>query len=80
MSSRDARAKLVRMLGESRADSLIAEISAERGLSDLESADSRYLFASSLIARGGVLEAVGRAIRVQALLQGARANEDQKAL
>jgi hypothetical protein len=43
----------------------------EAGVPDLATPDRRSLFAATLIEKGGVLEAVGRAIRVQALLQGA---------
>jgi len=71
MSESDARIKLVRVLGEGRAAQLISEVLHERGLAGLESPTDRYVFATALIDRGGVLEAIGRAMRVQALLQGA---------
>jgi hypothetical protein len=71
MSASDATMKLERILGETRAKQLISEIMAERGLSSLDSPDARASFASGLIERGGVIEAIGRAIRVQAILHGA---------
>jgi hypothetical protein len=75
MSADGARMKLVRALGEERATQLIAEVLAERSIPDLTSPNHRYTFAAALIERGGVFEAIGRAIRVQALLQGASGPE-----
>jgi hypothetical protein len=73
MSAADAEMKLVRVLGEQRARALLAQLLPQLGLTDIESADARYLLSTALIKEGGVLEAVGRSIRIQSLLQGAAA-------
>jgi hypothetical protein len=71
--AQDVVFKLAKVLGAERADALIHEMCAETGIASLESPNDRYRFAEALIAREGVYEAVGRAIRVAALLQGANA-------
>jgi len=50
---------------------MVQKILDEAGVPDLSTPDHRYRFAAILMKKGGVYEAVGRAIRVQALLQGA---------
>ena len=44
----------------------------ELGISAIHTADDRMRFGGALIKRGGLLEAIGRSIRVQAILHGAR--------
>ncbi len=63
--------KLKNVLGAAKADALIDDILAEMGLAELSSADDRYHFGEALVKRGGLLEAIGRSIKVRALLHGA---------
>lgn len=67
-----ALAKLVNMLGREKADALAAEIAAELGIRGRMSPTDRLRFGDALIKRGGILEMIGRSIKVQALLQGAQ--------
>jgi hypothetical protein len=63
--------KLVRMFGEDRADTIVRETLDESGVADLASPNDRMRFAATLVKKGGLLEMIGRAIRVQAILAGA---------
>lgn len=63
--------KLVRMLGPERASALVRDTLRELGLRDISSPDDRLRFGGHLIKKGGLLEAIGRAIKVQAILLGA---------
>src|SRR5262249_28865020 len=67
-----ALAKLANIMGPQRAKIIIAETMREIGLLELRTPDDRARFGSALVARGGVLEAVGRAIKIQAILHGAK--------
>jgi hypothetical protein len=64
--------KLVNMMGASKAAELATDILQRIGRTELSSADDRYLFAVELMKRGGMLEAIGRAIKIQAILMGAK--------
>lgn len=66
-----AIAKLRQVLGDDRANALVARKMLELGLTSLDTADDRYRFGGALIKDGGLYEAIGRAIMVQAILQGA---------
>jgi hypothetical protein len=63
--------KLVRMLGPERASALVRDTLRELGLRDISSPDDRLRFGVHLMKKGGLLEAIGRAIKVQAILLGA---------
>lgn len=63
--------KLKNVLGADKADALVDEVLAEMGLVTLGTADDRYAFGEALVKRGGLLEAIGRSIKVKALLHGA---------
>jgi hypothetical protein len=67
-----ALVKLVNMMGRDRAQRVIADTMRRAGLTALGSADDRYRFACALMAQGGVHEAIGRAIKIQAILGGAK--------
>ena len=71
MSESAAVEKLIRVLGRPRAEALIADTLREIGLPDLTEAESRLRFGHALTQRGGVVEAIGRAIKIQAILEGA---------
>jgi hypothetical protein len=64
---------VTRLLGQEQGSRVVKTTLVEAGVPDLTTPTHRYRFAAVLIAKGDVLEAVGRAIRVQALLQGAQA-------
>ena len=63
--------KLVNMMGAEKAAVVTAEILRRIGRASLETPDDRYAFAVELMKRGGMLEAIGRAIKIQAILMGA---------
>ena len=67
-----AAQKLINVLGEERAKKVIEETMKRSGLRSLETPDERYRFACELMTQGGVLEAVGRAMKIQAILHGAK--------
>ena len=76
VSSRDpALQKLVNVLGPAQAESVISETMRRLGLTALQTADDRYRFGAALIGRGGGLEAIGRAIKIPAILHGAKADD-----
>lgn len=64
--------KLVRLYGHERTEALVRDTMREIGLLALATPDDRLKFGSALIKQGGLLAAVGRAIRIQAILHGAR--------
>jgi hypothetical protein len=66
-----AISKLYSVLGEEKAGALVAQLLRELGLSSIATADDRLRLGNALITRGGVLEAIGRAIKIQAILHGA---------
>ena len=72
MDLKRATAQLGSVLGDSEAKVLLAECLTENGLSEVETPQELMRVAQSLIKRGGYLEVVGRALKVQALLAGAR--------
>lgn len=66
------RNKLVNMFGQVKAEQLARELMMEVGVTSLDLPDHQLLFGDALIRRGGVLAAIGRSVRVQAFLAGAR--------
>lgn len=66
--------KLKNALGEERAVALWREIALQLRIENLDAPNDRLRFGDALVARGGVLEVIGRAIKVQALLRGAKAH------
>ncbi|NUP09601.1 MAG: hypothetical protein HOW73_26445 [Polyangiaceae bacterium] len=75
MSSKATLAKLERVFGAERANELIHECMQSAGIKSLESADERLMFARALIRLGGIYDAIGNSIAVQALLEGAKEGE-----
>lgn len=71
MSSAAALQKLVNVMGPDRARDLSEQILRQIGLQDLRTPNDRYRFGQALIARGGLLESIGRSIKIQAILHGA---------
>jgi len=72
MSLDPALQKLINTLGPERGQAIYSEILLKIGRTSLASPDDRYRFACELMTRGGLLEAIGRAIKIQAILYGAR--------
>lgn len=64
--------KLQRALGAERAREVVSIVLRATALVDLEAPDDRLKFARELMRRGGVLEAIGNSIAVQAILEGAK--------
>jgi hypothetical protein len=64
--------KLSFVLGPEEAPKFITSTCRALGIKGLHGPQDRMLFACSLIQRGGLLEAIGRAIKIQAILHGAR--------
>lgn len=64
--------KLRHLMGQEAADELVATTMRRAGLKSLGDPDDLAKFAEELIRAGGLIEAVGRAIKIQALLAGAK--------
>lgn len=64
--------KLVHVLGRPKAEALIQETLSALGGGDLSTPDGRLRFGQALLRHGGVVEAVGRSITIQAILEGAK--------
>ena len=71
VSSSAAIAKLARVFGAAKAQELATEVMRVCAISSLDDPNHRLRFARELIQRGGVLEAIGNSIAVQAILEGA---------
>jgi hypothetical protein len=68
-----ALAKVRTALGAERGNAVIERTLRAINLKALSTPDDCYAFGQALTAERGLLEAIGRAIMVQALLAGARA-------
>lgn len=83
MSSNAAIQKLVNVMGPARAGELATQVLRQIGLQELRTPDDRLRFGQALIGRGGLLESIGRSIKMQAILHGAREEQgapgDQRA-
>ena len=64
--------RLNRAVGEDAGQRYAQEALANLGLRELQTPDDLLRFASYLVDKGGLLEAVGRALKVSAILRGAR--------
>jgi hypothetical protein len=64
--------KLAFVLGPEEAPRFISSTCQKLGLKGLNGPQDRMLFACNLIQKGGLLEAIGRAIKIQAILHGAK--------
>ena len=63
--------KLSYVMGPVEAPRFIHSTCRNLGLDNLNRPQDRMLFACALIQRGGLLEAIGRSIKIQAILHGA---------
>jgi len=75
MSSDIVQKKLANVMGPAEGSKLIISTCRTLGLQGLDHPQDRMLFACALMKRGGLLEAIGRAIKVQAILHGAKEPE-----
>ena len=60
------------LLGPKQSQVLIQECLKEANLREVTSAQELYTFAMRLMKRGGLIEAIGRSLKVKALLRGAK--------
>lgn len=67
--------KLINLMGPERGRSFYRETLDELGLDELISPEDSARFGQQLITRGGVLASIGRSIKIQAILHGARVAE-----
>ena len=63
-------------MGTSAADALIEQTKKSIGVTSLDEPNELARFADELMKSGGIIEAVGRAIKIQAILGGARPPSD----
>jgi hypothetical protein len=64
--------KVLSVMGRERGMAVVEEAMRQAQLEVMKTPDDRYAFACALMVRGGVFEAVGRAIKIQAILHGAK--------
>lgn len=67
----NALSRLSKALGRERGTRCAEQTLASLGLRELRGQQDLLLFANELIRQGGVVEAVGRALKVSAILRGA---------
>jgi hypothetical protein len=67
-----AISKVLSIMGRERGVQVVEEAMHRAQLRTLQTPDDRYAFATALMTRGGVYEAIGRAIKIQAILHGAK--------
>jgi hypothetical protein len=72
MADDPAVMKLRHMLGPERARMLLAEVLPVINIKEVKTPRDRLKLGKALILRGGLLEALGSAIRTQAIMHGAR--------
>jgi hypothetical protein len=72
MAVKRALTQLTKILGEERATLTVKECLAEATLHEVKTPQELLQFAQALSKRGGFIEVVGRSLKIQALLAGAR--------
>jgi len=66
-----ALAKIINVMGSDRAQIAIADAMKRAQLTALLTPNDRLRFAVALMQTGGIFEAIGRSIKIQAILHGA---------
>jgi hypothetical protein len=66
--------KLENVMGPVEGLRLVQSVCRQAGISSLEDPQQRLQFGCVLMQRGGLLEAIGRSIKIQAILHGATDN------
>ena len=69
-----ALSKVLNMMGPDRGRAAIADAMRRASLTSLQTPDDRLRFACALMESGGICAAIGRAIKIQAILHGASAD------
>ncbi|NJK33130.1 MAG: hypothetical protein HC927_12385 [Deltaproteobacteria bacterium] len=64
--------KLINLMGSERGQKLYEEVLRSLGMTDLRTPNDSARFGNALIERGGVYASIGRSIKIQAILHGAR--------
>ena len=72
-----ARQQLTRVLGTERAQDVVARAHKRSTVKVVTTAVELLSFADAMVAEGGFIEVVGRGLKVEALLRGARASASQ---
>lgn len=72
-----AATKLAKLVGPERAPQLVASVCERASLRSLDSPDDLLRFADALGEEGGFVGALGALLRVRAILDGAKASDDQ---
>ena len=72
MGMNRAVTQLSKILGEDKAKVMVKECLGEAGIREVKTPQELLQFAQSLAKRGGFVEVVGRSLKIQALLAGAR--------
>ncbi|MGZ3421566.1 MAG: hypothetical protein ACXWUG_07615 [Polyangiales bacterium] len=76
MSLNPALQKVFNVMGAERGRVIVDQTLKQLGVRELRTPDDRLRFGNELIKHGGLLESVGRAIKIQAILHGA-ADDDR---
>jgi hypothetical protein len=71
-----ALAKVLNVLGPDRGRAAIDVAMRRAALTSLRTPDDRFRFGCALMESGGVFVAIGRAIKIQAILHGAKGAAD----
>lgn len=74
MSQQAALQKVFNVMGADRGRVIVDQTLRQLGVRELKTPEDRLRFGNALIKHGGVLESIGRAIKIQAILHGA--NDD----
>jgi hypothetical protein len=69
-----ALAKIINVMGSDRARAAIADAMRRAQLTALQTPNDRLKFAMALMKSGGIFEAIGRSIKIQAILHGAKSD------
>jgi hypothetical protein len=69
-----AHSKLALVFGDEKARTLVRELVADEGLSEISNADDLLAFSTALKKRGGFESTVGAMLGLQAVLRGANAS------
>ena len=67
-----AKQQLARVLGPERAADIVAKTYRAAGLKAVTTAAELLIYADAMVGEGGFVEVVGRGLKVEALLRGAR--------
>ena len=74
----EIRERITRVVGQEKANSLTQETLARIGRKGLETPEDLLLFAKCLESEDGLVKFIGRALKTQALLRGAHADDDEE--